>query len=842
LIGMGVPVIFIHGIAGSELWAGNDQIWPSLSPFDVADLALLPGGPTVEAKDVVREFHGNVYNVFLDHMVNDLGYSEYKLEGNRSRLTSDHMLNSLNGARPNLFVFPYDWRRDNATHTATLKTYIQKIRQLHDNSKVQIVAHSMGGLVTRRFLLDYGNEDVDKVVTVGSPLWGAVKPIYLLLTGAFYEAAGGALDLINGNQMKASLATMPGLHQLVAAPPFLSNSGPLFWENGWDFNGDGDTGPYSTSQLYAMVDDLVRPMPSASQANQNFHNFQNANGHQDNWSGDTSGLGIMHFVGIQAVNHTVASVTARNFAVYSLMGVVSGTTHFGTRLWEGDGTVPTLSARRLPGYLAPGTVVHEIREPLLTATDKQPAGRSAEHTALMSNYEVWDKMSRFLGTGPWSPSGSPPSAPPAAPVMASSMEVAPSGTPPEIVIEQPDGMALVDGGAVAGFGTLNLSSSGEPVTFTIRNVGGEDLTGISLSKDGTHGHDFTVSNPGSTTVQPGQSTTFTVTFAPTTAGGHRGGERIAVLHIASNDTDETPFDINLTGEVAAGRKQVFVIGTSYIQIRNAAGDANTKLSEIVARRVPGTEVQYGGSAPWVQVSFGADESITLEKDPDVAPFGPMNIAVTEYDSAGTAFSFQRYRFSPGSQSWQGGIAPELQPDMRVDQNNDGTYAPGEAVAPTHSNTGNTVDATQPTVTLTLADNAGGILLALTGHDGAQPVPSLHYSLDGGPVQAYSSQLLFPKEGTRVVKAFAEDAMGNTSGLIQTTINPAVAIGAGAIGMIDLEWSASDGYLLEESTTLTGGWTPSSAAVNRSGMTHRATVPVGGGSQKFFRLRSEPVAR
>ena len=43
------------------------------------------------------------------------------------------------------------------------------------------------------------------------------------------------------------------------------------------------------------------------------------------------------------------------------------------------------------------------------------------------------------------------------------------------------------------------------------------------------------------TVSPGGSTTFTVT-------GISSGTRAAVLHIASNDADENPFDIMLVGQ------------------------------------------------------------------------------------------------------------------------------------------------------------------------------------------------------------------------------------------------------------------------------------------------------
>jgi hypothetical protein len=41
---------------------------------------------------------------------------------------------------------------------------------------------------------------------------------------------------------------------------------------------------------------------------------------------------------------------------------------------------------------------------------------------------------------------------------------------------------------------------------------------------------------------PSGSTAFTVTFAPTVSGS-----KTAVLHISNNDSDESPFDITLTG-------------------------------------------------------------------------------------------------------------------------------------------------------------------------------------------------------------------------------------------------------------------------------------------------------
>ena len=118
---------------------------------------------------------------------------------------------------------------------------------------------------------------------------------------------------------------------------------------------------------------------------------------------------------------------------------------------------------------------------------------------------------------------------------------APSGSP-EIAVEQPVGTGLADGSAMINFGSVNTGSSSSALAFTIRNTGTANLTGLSLSKSGTHSADYTLGGLGATALAPGASTTFTATFTPGAAG-----TRTAAIQIASNDADENPFDINLTG-------------------------------------------------------------------------------------------------------------------------------------------------------------------------------------------------------------------------------------------------------------------------------------------------------
>ena len=113
---------------------------------------------------------------------------------------------------------------------------------------------------------------------------------------------------------------------------------------------------------------------------------------------------------------------------------------------------------------------------------------------------------------------------------------------PEISLVGPGSVELVDGTASASFGSIAVGTSGASQTFTIRNLGDAALTGLSISKTGTHSSDFTVTSPSTGSLAAGGTTTFKITFSPKAAGA-----RTAAIQIASNDADENPFDIQLSG-------------------------------------------------------------------------------------------------------------------------------------------------------------------------------------------------------------------------------------------------------------------------------------------------------
>lgn len=118
-----------------------------------------------------------------------------------------------------------------------------------------------------------------------------------------------------------------------------------------------------------------------------------------------------------------------------------------------------------------------------------------------------------------------------------------NGPPPpaEVSLQQPAGTQLTDAVSTVNYGSVNV---GTPAvrTFTVANVGGEALTGLAVNVDGANAGDFVAGALGAVTLNGGESTTFTVTFTPGAAGAHE-----AALHLTSNDGDESPFDVTLSG-------------------------------------------------------------------------------------------------------------------------------------------------------------------------------------------------------------------------------------------------------------------------------------------------------
>jgi hypothetical protein len=112
---------------------------------------------------------------------------------------------------------------------------------------------------------------------------------------------------------------------------------------------------------------------------------------------------------------------------------------------------------------------------------------------------------------------------------------------PEIYVEHPDGLSLTDGKDKILFGNVNLKKSVSK-TFIITNKGRSDLTNLAVLKSGKHASLFKVERLSRTTLAPDRTLKFKVTFKPGSTGTKK-----ASIRIVSNDANENPFDIALSG-------------------------------------------------------------------------------------------------------------------------------------------------------------------------------------------------------------------------------------------------------------------------------------------------------
>ena len=120
---------------------------------------------------------------------------------------------------------------------------------------------------------------------------------------------------------------------------------------------------------------------------------------------------------------------------------------------------------------------------------------------------------------------------------------------PEISVTG-NGVTIVNGDSTPSttdntdFGTLNLTGFTETRTFTILSEGANSLLlgpgPITISGPGAGS--FSITQPAITVIPSGSSTTFDVTYDPSTVGND-----VATISIPSDDLDENPYTFNVSG-------------------------------------------------------------------------------------------------------------------------------------------------------------------------------------------------------------------------------------------------------------------------------------------------------
>lgn len=83
------------------------------------------------------------------------------------------------GENQNLFIFNYDWRQQIETTANRLGNYIENTVDPPTGTKIDLIGHSLGGMVARTYIQKNSDHQIDQLVTLGSPHKGAPQVYYL---------------------------------------------------------------------------------------------------------------------------------------------------------------------------------------------------------------------------------------------------------------------------------------------------------------------------------------------------------------------------------------------------------------------------------------------------------------------------------------------------------------------------------------------------------------------------------------------------------------------------------------------------------------------------------------
>jgi triacylglycerol esterase/lipase EstA (alpha/beta hydrolase family) len=195
-------VVILPGITGSvlqkdgkDIWAVSGQaLWQALNNIGDAIGQLKLDGDDAEAESLGDGIRAT--RLIADtHQIPGLdkfdGYSAIsRLITDNFQVIPGNIYDDPEDKPANFYHFPYDWRRDNRANAKLLQRLLnirlKQWREYNDlpDAKVILLAHSMGGLVSRYYLeVLEGWRDCKALFTFGTPYRGSVNALNFLANG-----------------------------------------------------------------------------------------------------------------------------------------------------------------------------------------------------------------------------------------------------------------------------------------------------------------------------------------------------------------------------------------------------------------------------------------------------------------------------------------------------------------------------------------------------------------------------------------------------------------------------------------------------------------------------------
>lgn len=207
------PVIFLPGIMGSTLRdeypVSPEGVWSvakaALKSYE--RITLHPDDLRFEVSEPSRVVKDQVFALFYNEIVEELRYN----------------LSPSPDEPVPVFPFAYDWRQPLAATEKQLAAFVTEVvartcllRHYHadgytaDTGKVNLVGHSMGGLVIAGYVKTQGLARVDKVVTLASPFRGSIESIAKTTVGSSGFSSGSG-----GSREREAARVTPALYHLL---------------------------------------------------------------------------------------------------------------------------------------------------------------------------------------------------------------------------------------------------------------------------------------------------------------------------------------------------------------------------------------------------------------------------------------------------------------------------------------------------------------------------------------------------------------------------------------------------------------------------------------------------
>lgn len=205
------PVIVVPGVTATYLrdfyTLPPESIW-SVLPLgkDYERSQMHPSNPLYEARQPADIRPDQIFEVAYKQLIDELRYN----------------LSSSPDAPVPVYPFGYDWRQPLHLVEETLAAFIDEVIErtklmrhyfadgYADAPKVNIVAHSMGGLITAGYVERYGAAKLDRIATLATPFRGSFEAMVKLATGT--ANLGGATP--SSREREAARIT-PSLYHLL---------------------------------------------------------------------------------------------------------------------------------------------------------------------------------------------------------------------------------------------------------------------------------------------------------------------------------------------------------------------------------------------------------------------------------------------------------------------------------------------------------------------------------------------------------------------------------------------------------------------------------------------------